>query len=107
MLYFDLLGEAWSAFIKTRSVAWRRIPTYIISKVEKHLVVRYVRMHALCMYAYRILGSISTRTSIRKVCIFCRSSSMGTSIHGVLYNETEMTARNIHFLIMLMFIINN
>ena len=26
---------------------------------------------------------------------------MGTSIHGVLYNETEMTARNIHFLIMI------
>ena len=85
MLYFDLLGEAWSAFIKTRSVAWRRIPTYIISKVEKTFscqVCTYV--HALCMYAYRILGSISTRTSIRKVCIFCRSSSMGTSIHGVL-----------------------
>ena len=37
---------------------------------------------------YRILGSISTRTSIRRVCIFCRYSSMGTSIHGVLYNET-------------------
>ena len=35
---------------------------------------------------------------------FCRSSSMGTSIHGVLYNETEMTARNIHFLIIIMFI---
>ena len=53
---------------------------------------------------FRILGSISTRTSIRRVYIFCRSSSMGTSIHEVLYNETEMTARNIHFLIMIMFI---
>ena len=44
-------------------------------------------MH-LAIALYRILGSISTRTSIRRVCIFCRSSGLGTSIHWVLYNET-------------------
>ena len=29
---------------------------------------------------------------------------MGTSIHGILYNGTEMTARNIHFLIIIIMI---
>ena len=60
-----------------------------------------IRFILRMVLGYHILGNISTRTSIRKVCIFCRSSSMGTSIHGVLYNKTEMTARNF---IIIMFI---
>ena len=47
MLYFDLVGDTaakhkgnWSAFIKKGSQLWRKTYDYVISKVEKNLVVR-------------------------------------------------------------------
>ena len=52
MLYFDFLGNAWNAHVKSGSIAWRRTPIYTMNRVEKHLVVRYVCMcmHYVCMH---------------------------------------------------------
>ena len=50
------------------------------------------RVHLICssVYIYRILRSISTGTSIRKLRIFAVPTAQGTYNHGVLFIEIKM-----------------